>query len=48
MQPLGDMTFNHVITGKLRTLYHILHDDTITKLGWNTYANKMMLFPCVT
>ena len=36
MQPLGDMTFDHVIT-KLRTLYHNFHKDTITKLGWNTW-----------
>ena len=36
MQPLGDMTFDHMIT-KLRTLYHNFHKDTITKLGWNTW-----------
>ena len=36
MQPLGDMTFGHVIS-KLRTLYHNFHKDTITKLGWNTW-----------
>ena len=36
MQPLGDITFDHVIT-KLRTLYHNFHKDTITKLGWNTW-----------
>ena len=36
MQPLGDMTFDHVIT-KLRTLYHNFHKDTFTKLGWNTW-----------
>ena len=35
MQPLGDMTFDHVIT-KLRTLHLNFHKDAITKLGWNT------------
>ena len=35
MLPLGDMTFDHVIT-KLRTLYYNNHKDTITKFGWNT------------
>ena len=28
--------------GKLRTLYHKFHEDTITKLGCNTYLNKMI------
>ena len=32
MQPLGDMTFDHVITN----FYHNFHKGTITKLGWNT------------
>ena len=36
MQPLLDITFDHVIT-KLRTLYHNFHKDTITKFGWNAW-----------
>ena len=28
--------------GKLRTIYHNFQEDTITKLGRNTYLNKMI------
>ena len=35
MQPLGDMTFDRVITN-LKSLYLNFYKDTITKLGWNT------------
>ena len=41
MQPLGDMTFDHMIT-KLRTLYLNFYKDTITKLGWNTWQHCFM------
>ena len=34
--------------GKLRTLYPTFTKTTITKLGWNTYVNKMISFPFVT
>ena len=44
------MACNHWVTWplitlshfKLRTSYHNFHEDAITKLGWNTCANKMI------
>ena len=41
LQPLDEMTFDHVIT-KLRTLYLNFHKDAITKLGWNTLYHCFM------
>ena len=32
----------HDLWSRDHMLYHKFHEDTITKLGWNTYANKMM------
>ena len=43
MQPLGDMTFDHVVT-KLRTLCHNFHKDAITKLSWNTWYHCFTWF----
>ena len=46
MQPLGDMTFDHVITWWIKKLYYNFHEDTITKRGWNTYASNMISLLC--